>query len=58
MADQTVFQGEKTKVLAVYEDQSEIQCLIGDSQFADERFKIGTLIRANWAKKHLVPLHG
>ena len=51
------FQGEKTKVSAVYQDQSEIQCLIGDSQFSDEKFKIGSLIRANWAKKHLVPLH-
>ena len=51
------FQGEKTKVLAVYQDQSEIQCLIGDSQFSDEKFKIGSLIRANWAREHLVPLH-
>ena len=51
------FQGEKTKVSAVYQDQSEIQCLIGDSQFSDEKFKIGSLIRANWAKKHLVLLH-
>ena len=51
------FQGEKTKVSAVYQDQSEIQCLIGDSQFSDKKFKIGSLIRANWAKKHLVPLH-
>ena len=52
------FQGEKTKVSAVYQDQSEIQCLIGDSQFSDEKFKIGSFIRADWAKKHLVPLHG
>ena len=32
------YQGEKTKVSAVYQDQSEIQCLIGDSQFSDEKF--------------------
>ncbi len=51
------FQGEKTKVSALYQDQSEIQSLIGDSQFSNEKFKIGSLIRANWAKKHLVPLH-
>ena len=51
------FQGEKTKVSALYQDQSEIQCLIGDGQFSNEKFEIGSLIRANWAKKHLVPLH-
>ena len=50
------FQGEKIKVSATYQDQSEVQSLIEDSLFKKNRLEIGTPVRAEWKKQNLVPL--
>ena len=50
------FQGEKIKVSATYQDQSEVQSLIEDSLFEKNRLEIGTPVRAAWKKQNLVPL--
>ena len=50
------FQGEKIKVSATYQDQSEVQSLIEDSLFEKNRLEIGTPVRAEWKKQNLVPL--